>query len=140
MIVLKTESQKHRNLTDELIAKMKSIGLTIEYIDREGYKKPPVVENDSNVGDGKDKIPDIQAAKPDGSVVRGEAKCGEGDIETMHSITQYLLFSNRAKGNLPSHLLLIVPQSKQAFAEAILDKYLKEWQRARVIVVGSDKY
>ncbi len=141
----KGESEKHQNLVQELVDKFESeYEYRIDAVDLEEWgKKPDVVENEDKIGDGKDKQPDIDAFdEEEERFIRGEAKTGDGDIDTQHSITQYLLFSNRSstKNGKPSFLYIIVPAEKRQELKDTIVKNVPEENWENIKVVSSQKY
>lgn len=107
--------------------------------DIEGYSEPETVENTGKIGDGEDKIPDIDAKDDKENVfVRGEAKTGEGDLETLHTETQFKLFANRynSQNDKESLLYIIVPSSKIDDLKTVLEN-LDLLNKANVIPIKS---
>lgn len=139
----KAESELHQGLVRDLLTWLRdSKGYTIKAADLPGWDEPPVVKNSDGVGDGEDKQPDIYAFDDIEEVyVRGEAKTGDGDLETLHSKTQFRLFSNRVntENNKASLLYIIVPQSKIDDLKQVLDD-LGLLDKDNVIPVKSGKY
>ncbi|OGG48414.1 hypothetical protein A3G63_00200 [Candidatus Kaiserbacteria bacterium RIFCSPLOWO2_12_FULL_52_8] len=137
----KTESKKHVDLIAELAQVMKRDGYTITAIDIEGHKKPDVIENSGTIGDGENKIPDICSTHTSsGRIARGEAKTGEGDIGTQHSITQYCLCSNRSKNGLPSKLYVIVPGNKRQELNDVITNNVPRQHWDNIVLVSSEIY
>ena len=135
------ESQKHKDLVIELGDKFTEWGYLLKRVDGVSDGKPEVVENSSGVGDGEDKRPDIDAYdEKNKRVIRGEAKVGDGDIETEHSVTQYQLFSNKSKNGVPSWLYIIVPKSKHQFLNNVIVGNVPESQWNNIQLVSSDEY
>lgn len=141
--VNKSESQLHINLVKEMVEWFKDTkGYTIKAADLEEYDKPEVVENTNKIGDREDKMPDVDAFDNVQKVyVRGEAKVGNGDLESLHTKTQIMLFSDRhnKENGKASLLYVIVPKAQRGN----LDKLLLELGlkgRANVIAVSSGRY
>lgn len=142
-MVTKAESALHQGLVGDLLSWLRNNrGYRITAADLPGYPQPKVVINKGGVGDGENKMPDIDAFDDQAEVyVRGEAKTGDGDLRTEHTKTQFLLFSNRSnteKGKA-SLLYIIVPASKIAELNAVL-KELGLANKANVIPVKSGIY
>lgn len=139
----KTESALHVGLVRDLMAWLRdSNGYRIDAADLEGYPEPKAVQNDGTVGDGQSKRADIDAFDESEQVyVRGEAKTGDGDLDTEHSKTQFQLFANRhnTENGKASLLYIIVPSSKIAALEAVL-KELGLLDKANVKPVKSGAY
>lgn len=96
-------------------------GYRIVGADLPDHQLPTVVENTTKIGDGENKRPDIQAHDDREDVfVRGEAKTGDGDLETQHTRTQFRLFANLQNHGKPSLLYVIVPSSKIEALEKVL--------------------
>lgn len=139
-LTYKGESKKHQDLVQELVDRLE---LKYEYrIDaadlEEWEEKPKVVENEDKIGDEEDKQPDIDAFDEDEErFIRGEAKTGDNDIGTQHSITQYHLFSSRvnSKNNKSSFLYIIVPaEKKDDLNDAIVKNVPREnWKNIKMI-------
>jgi hypothetical protein len=134
------ESEKHSQLVVELTQMFKNKGYAIKAVDGVTDEKPEVVEN-KGIGDGENKIPDIEAHDNNSSrVIRGEAKVGNGDIESEHSITQYKIFSNRNKNGVDSWLYIIVPKADKQYLNSIVTQNVsKEWWK-NISLVESDSY
>ena len=139
----KVESALHKGLVEDLLSWFQSWkGYRITGVDLPGYDQPGEVANTSGVGDGENKRPDIDAFDDNEEVyVRGEAKTGDGDLETEHSKTQFRLFANlyNKKNGKPSLLYIIVPAGKIAHLEAAL-RGLNLLDKPNVIPVKSGKY
>lgn len=141
----KSESKKHQDLVRELMGKLESeYEYRIDAADLEEWEeKPGVVENKDSVGDGEDKQPDIDAFNEgEERCARGEAKTGDGDVDTLHSITQYLLFSDRSntKNGEPSFLYVIVPANKKQELNDVLIGNVPEKNWKNIKIVSSQKY
>lgn len=133
-----SESQKHHNLKMELAKLLESWGHNVGAIDGYTEKSPSKMENTNKVGDGEDKIPDIDAFNPsEGQYLRGEAKVGDGDIETLHSITQYVLFSDlyNRENQKNSLLYIIVPAGCKDELNDVLIRHVprKNWENIKMI-------
>jgi len=135
------ESKKHIKLVEELFGKIKDWGYRIDGADLDNQNQPEIVDNKDNVGDGENKIPDILAYdESKNRVIRGEAKTGEGDIETEHSITQYLLFSNRSKNRVASWLYVMVPKNNKDFLNEVIIKNIPQTQWENIRLIASENY
>jgi hypothetical protein len=140
----KPESDLHKGLAAELLEWFKSSkGYALNDVDLEQYSsKPEIVENKNNVGDGENKQPDIDAYDSSNQVyIRGEAKTGDNDLVSEHSITQFHLFANmfNRNNNKPSLLYIIVPSDKiEKLKNTLSEIGLSD--RNNVIPVKSGKY
>ena len=106
----------------------------VKHVDDEN-DQTEVIENGNNIGDGKNKRPDIDAKdNSSGRVIRGEAKINDGDFESEHSITQYKLFSNRNTNGVKSWLILGVPVGTEGLMKKVLDRELDSVSRENVAV------
>lgn len=141
--MIQVESALHKNLVVELMRWLKtSKAYTIKAADLEGYEQPSVVKNSAGIGDGEDKRPDIDAYDNVEDVrIRGEAKVGDGDLETLHTETQLRLFSNLYSGvnKKMSLLYIIVPAAKFEDLMAVLRKF-GLLEKPNVIPVRSGKF
>jgi len=118
------ESYEHRAIKLSLARTFKQRGWTVRHIDGEG-EETDIVENNSKVGDGENKKPDVDAKdESEGRVIRGEAKVDNGDFESEHSITQYKLFSNRSLEEVKSWLFIGVPEGTKEKMKEILGREL----------------
>lgn len=139
----KAETALHKGLVEELLTRFEDTkGYRITGVDLEGYYQTREVKNEKQIGDGEDKQPDIDAFNDIEEVyVRGEAKTGEGDLGTLHSRTQFRLFSNRinTENNKASLFYIIVPKSKFDDLKEVLDD-LGLLDKDNVIPVKSGKY
>lgn len=134
------ESKKHNDLVRELASLFGKQGFMVKAVDGVTVNQPNVVDNDG-IGDRQNKIPDIDAFdERNKRVIRGEAKIGNGDIESEHSLTQYKLFSNRDNNGVPSWLYLIVPQGQKSYAESIISRNIDRQQLDNIGIVESSLY
>lgn len=103
MYSTKRESLLHKRIVAGLIDYYTKKGWTIEAAAYEGYDEPYKVGRHE---------PDVIARK-DGVLSFGEAKSGEGDINTEHSREQYIDFSNRemSDSKLPCPFYATVPEN-----------------------------
>lgn len=142
-MVTKAESALHEGLVRDLLSWFESEkGYRVTGADLAGYSQPKVVKNTDGIGDGEDKRPDIDAFDDAEEVyVRGEAKTGDGDLNTEHSKTQFRLFASRSntENGKSSLLYIIVPRTKFAELKAVLAE-LGLGNKQNVIPVGSGKY
>ena len=131
----KGESEEHRKIKLWLSASFRNKGWTIEHIDGEG-EQTESVENNNNIGDGKNKRPDIDANdKEKGRLIRGEAKVDNGDFDSEHSITQYKLFSNRSLNGVDSWLIIGVPEGTKEKMEKVLSDNLSNKSLGNIAVL-----
>jgi hypothetical protein len=134
------ESEKHNSLVRELASLFGTNGLVVNAIDSVTIKSPNIVEN-NNIGDCQNKIPDIDAYdQRNKRVVRGEAKIGNGDIESEHSITQYKLFSRLTSGGVYSWLYIIVPNGYKQLLEKVIAENIPREHQDNIGIVESGNY
>lgn len=134
------ESEKHSSLVAELRTFFEKEGYSIDSVDGATYNEPAAVKNEG-VGDGQNKIPDIEAEDVSQSrIIRGEAKVGNGDIESEHSITQYCLFSNRNKNGVDSWLCIIVPKGEKQHLHSVIVQNVPERQWKNIQLFESRNY
>jgi hypothetical protein len=115
------ESEKHNSLVRELASIFGRNGFNVYAIDGVTIRCPNTVENNNKIGDCQNKIPDIEAYdERNNRIIRGEAKAGNGDIESEHSITQYRLFSRLNKNSVDSWVYIIIPPAERMLLEKVL--------------------
>lgn len=130
----KGESEKHRKIKLSLVSSFKNKAWKIKHIDGEN-DQTELVENENNIGDGENKRPDVDAKDElRGRIIRGEAKIGDDDFESEHSITQYKLFSNRSSDGVSSWLIIGVPVGMKRSMETVLDRELDNESRKNIAV------
>jgi len=128
------ESEKHRKIKLQLSHSFESKGWTVKRIDGEGQQTEEV-ENENNVGDGKNKRPDIDAKdEGKGRIIRGEAKVDNGDFNSDHSITQYKLFANKELNGVDSWLIIGVPDGTKEKMNEVLSDNLSDQSFKNVAV------
>jgi hypothetical protein len=104
---------------------MQKEGYTVQRADKDGWEKPLIVNNTKGIGDKDNKQPDIDAYDENtGVIIIGEAKTGDGDLETLHTETQFRLFSNlqNSKNKKACILCIAVPKSKSQDLDYVLTK------------------
>lgn len=138
-----SESSKHHNLKMELAKLLESWGHNVGAIDGYSEKSPKKVENANKVGDSEDKIPDIDGFDPsERRYLRGEAKIGDGDIESLHSITQFMLFSDlyNRENRKNSLLYIIVPASCKNELNDVLIRHVPRINWENIKIIQSSRY
>jgi hypothetical protein len=128
----KGESSEHRRIKLKMKSSFLSKGWIVKSVDGEG-EETEVVNNGSNIGDGENKRPDIDA-KNGARIIRGEVKINNGDFDTKHSITQYKLFSNLSLKGVDSWLIIGVPIKTKNELMRVLNDNLAEEQLGRIAV------
>ncbi|MFZ2193585.1 MAG: hypothetical protein WAV31_05055 [Candidatus Moraniibacteriota bacterium] len=135
------ESEKHNSLVRELASIFGKNGFNVYAVDGVTVKCPSAVENNNNIGDCQNKIPDIEAYDElNKRVIRGEAKIGNGDIESEHSITQYKLFSSLNKNGVDSWVYIIIPQGEKMFLEKVLAENVLQKFLDNIGIIESANY
>jgi hypothetical protein len=110
-----TETQLHKTEVKSLLDYMRGEGVKLTHaVGPSGLPDPPTVKRHE---------PDARGVK-DGVIWYGEAKTGEGDLDTEHALEQYYDFSHRVmkKTNKPCRFILSVPKGKDQSAFAALRK------------------
>ncbi len=131
---------RHRQLVEELIQVFKREGFRILSADAPGYPSPAPLPNDG-YGDQTPKAPDVYAFdKATQRHIIGEAKTGEDDFETEHSLTQYNVFLDqfdRSTG-IQSKVYIIVPSEKIAEFNTMITHYIHRDYWQSLVVVSSN--
>jgi hypothetical protein len=131
----------HRTLVIELLNVFLERKYTITGVDgvRE-YPAPRPLHNDG-YGDQKPKAPDIQAIDEAGRLVIGEAKTGEGDFETEHSLTQYNVYLDQfdKKTGRQALVYIIVPAKTLPEFNTLLTHYIHPEYWPSLVLVPSTK-
>lgn len=136
----RSDPEKHLDLVIELIDLMQEENFTILAADGvEGMPMPQKLHNDG-YGDQEDKAPDIYAFDEKRKVyIIGEAKTGDGDLETDHALTQYNVFLDQLdrKSGKRSLLYVIVPFSKVAEFNTLITHYVHPDYWTSITLVSS---
>ena len=111
--IVKGETPLHRSIVSALIRHFQGQGFEIVAAAASGYAEP--------AAHGRHE-PDVVGRRKDGVLVLGEAKTGEGDLNTEHSREQYQDFANRVMttSHVPCPFYLCVPRAEEGTAKAIL--------------------
>jgi hypothetical protein len=130
--------EKHRILVEELVSLFERSALRILQADGvPGYPPTRPLRNDG-YGDQEDKTPDVYAFDPEAEeFIIGEAKTGDGDLETEHALTQYNVYldqTDTARGK-HSRLIVILPPSAVAEFTALITHYIHPdyWDRLSLV-------
>lgn len=133
-------AELHAALVAELLAVFRERGYRILGADGiTGFPRPQRLKNDG-YGDQEPKAPDLYAY--DGKERRyviGEAKTGDGDFETEHSLTQYNVFLDQfdsATGRQAT-LFIIVPADKVAEFNTLITHYIHRDYWSNIVLVSS---
>lgn len=104
-----------------------------------GYSPPRPLPNDG-YGDQQPKSPDIHAYDQQGErFVIGEAKTGEGDLETEHSLTQYNVYLDQfdKKTGKQALVYIIVPATTLPEFNTLLTHYIHPEYWPSLVLVSS---
>ena len=99
------ETELHRRLVRALIRYFEDQGWDVLSAASEDYPEPPAIGRHE---------PDVVGRRPDGVLVYGEAKTGEGDLDTDHSREQYVDFSQRVmkRSGVPCPFYICIPKDQ----------------------------
>ncbi|MBI3787489.1 MAG: hypothetical protein HY276_04445, partial [Ignavibacteriales bacterium] len=107
-----------------------------------GVARVKKLHNDG-YGDQENKSPDIYAYdEQQKRFVIGEAKTGDGDFETDHSLTEYNVFLDqfdKATG-VQALLFVIVPSSKVPEFNTLITHYIHREYWQSIVLVSSKKF
>ncbi|MEX2116886.1 MAG: hypothetical protein WEB37_08360 [Bacteroidota bacterium] len=135
-----------QELHQALVAELLNIFLDRKYKilgvdDITGYPAPRPLHNDG-YGDQKPKSPDIHAFDEEtGRLIIGEAKTGDGDLETEHSLTQYNVYLDQfdKKTGQQALVYIIVPASSLPEFNTLLTHYIHPEYWPSLVLVSSTK-
>lgn len=134
---------KHHSLIDELVALFQREGFNISGADGiDGYY-PPIELRNNGYGDQEDKMPDIYAFDPkEQRYIIGEAKTGDNDFETEHSLTQYNVFLDQMHptSHVPTFVYFIVPMTRVVEFNTLMTHYIHRELWEKIIVVQSKQW
>jgi hypothetical protein len=133
-------ADRHRSLVAELLSLFLERGFTILAADGvKGYPQPTRLRNDG-YGDQESKAPDIYAYdEKQKRFVIGEAKTGDADFETEHSLTQYNVFLDQfdSSTGMQAQLFVIVPADKIAEFNTLITHYIHRDYWSSIVLVSS---
>ncbi|MCU0452224.1 MAG: hypothetical protein MUE68_01055 [Bacteroidetes bacterium] len=136
------DQQTHATLIEELVGVLAHEGFTVSAADGvAGYAAPYELSNDG-YGDQEDKAPDVYAYDPARKCyIIGEAKTGNGDLESNHALTQWNVFldQSNSRSGAPSVLYVILPSSKVPLFQGLITHYIHREYWHRVVVVSSSR-
>ena len=132
----------HRTLIAELLKIFVDRKYKILGVDGvSGYPPPRPLHNDG-YGDQESKSPDIYAFDVETErFVIGEAKTGEGDFETEHSLTQYNVYLDQfdKKTGKQALVYIIVPAAALPEFNTLLTHYIHHEYWPSLVLVPSSK-
>jgi len=134
---------KHISLIEELVDLFLEQGFKINGADGvEGYFPPIELHNDG-YGDQEDKMPDIYAYDSHSRrYIIGEAKTGQKDFESEHSLTQYSVYCDQINPITGTQAVIyfIVPANRVTEFTSILTRYLHPELIGNIVVVQSQRW
>ncbi len=132
----------HRTLVSELLGVFLDRKYKILGVDGiSGYPQPRALHNDG-YGDQQPKAPDIHALDEEtGRLIIGEAKTGDGDLETEHSLTQYNVYLDQfdKKTGIQALVYIIVPSGTLPEFNTLLTHYIHPEYWPSLVLVPSTK-
>jgi len=134
------QPDKHQRLVEELVTIFQEHGFKVLAADKvPGFPLPDRLPNDG-YGDQEPKSPDVYAYDPVSMrYIIGEAKTGENDLETDHSLTQYNVFLDQfdQETSRQARLYIILPSDKVAEFNTLLTHYIHRAYWGSIVVVQS---
>jgi hypothetical protein len=134
------DQAKHQSLVAELVELFQAEGFVISGADGvEGFFPPIELRNDG-YGDQEDKIPDVYAYdEKEKRYIIGEAKTGDSDLETEHSLTQYNVFLDQIHPTTHSSALVyfILPSKNVVEFNSLITHYIHRDLWKNLVVVQS---
>jgi len=136
----RNDSDYHQTLVEELVEIFRERGFRILGADNVAGCAPARPLPNDGYGDQEEKTPDVFAFdEKNGCYIIGEAKTGEGDLETDHALTQYNVyldqFDNR-KGTRAT-LYIILPADKVPEFNSLITHYIHPNYWTHIVVVTS---
>ncbi len=140
---LRSDVEKHQKLIEELLDVFRKQHFKIIGADGvKGVARVKKLHNDG-YGDQENKSPDVYAYdEQQKRFVIGEAKTGDGDFETEHSLTEYNVFLDqfdKATG-VQALLFVIVPSSKVPEFNTLITHYIHREYWQSIVLVSSKKF
>ncbi|HLA69690.1 MAG TPA: hypothetical protein VJN65_08300 [Bacteroidota bacterium] len=136
------QQDKHQRLVAELVGVFQQHGFTILAADNvPGFPFPNPLPNDG-YGDQEPKPPDVYAFDPVSKrYVIGEAKTGDNDLETEHSLTQYNVFLDQfdEETSRQARLYIILPAAKVAEFNTLITHYIHRAYWGSIVLVQSQE-
>lgn len=139
----RSDVEKHQKLIEELVAVFRQQHFKI--IGADGIKGIPRVKklHNDGYGDQEHKSPDVYAYDEERKrFVIGEAKTGDGDFETEHSLTEYNVFLDqfdKATGT-QAMVYVIVPSSKVPEFNTLITHYIHREYWQSIVLVSSKTF
>ncbi len=134
------QNDKHQRLVAELVNVFQQNGFEVLAADNvPGFPLPNGLPNDG-YGDQENKSPDVYAFDPASMrYIIGEAKTGDNDLETEHSLTQYNVFLDQFDENTSrqARLYVILPPAKVAEFNTLITHYIHRDYWGSIVIVQS---
>lgn len=131
---------EHQLLINELVEVFRKEGFHILGVDGVTGIPPAKRLRNDGYGDQQDKSPDVYAFDPkQGRAIIGEAKTGNGDLETEHALTQYNVFLDqidRSSGR-QALLYIILPPAVIPEFNTLITHYIHREYWQSIILVSS---
>jgi hypothetical protein len=138
---LRNDPEKHFELVEELVEIFRDRGYKILAADGvTGLPLARPLPNDG-YGDQQAKAPDIYAFdETTRCYIIGEAKTGDGDLETEHALTQYNVFLDQFDKHTgaPAILFIILPALKIPEFNSLITHYIHPDYWSKIVVVRSN--
>ena len=134
------DPKEHQLLIDELVEVFRKEGFRILGADGvAGISRVKMLPNDG-YGDQQAKTPDVYAFDPKRQRhIIGEAKTGNGDLETEHALTQYNVFLDQFDRSTGKQALLyiILPPSCIPEFNTLITHYIHREYWGSIVLVSS---
>ena len=136
----RNDADFHQRLVEELVATLQERGFRILGADNvAGWAPVHPLPNDG-YGDQEAKTPDVFAYdQKNRCFIIGEAKTGEGDLETDHALTQYNVYLDQfdTRQGTRATLYMILPADKVPEFNSLITHYLHPDYWKHIVVVTS---
>ena len=136
----RNDSDFHQRLVEELVEILKERGFRILGADNVPGCAPTRPLPNDGFGDQEQKTPDVLAFdKKNRSYIIGEAKTGEGDLETDHALTQYNVYLDQfdPREGTRATLYVILPAAKVPEFNSLITHYIHPDYWKQIVVVTS---
>jgi hypothetical protein len=136
----RSDTEYHQKLVEELVEILQERGFRIlaaESVPQFPHPRP--LPNDG-YGDQEAKTPDVFAYdQMNRCFVIGEAKTGEGDLETEHALTQYNVYLDQfdSREGTRATLYIILPAGKVPQFTSLITHYIHPDYLKHIVVVTS---
>lgn len=136
----RSDAEYHQTLVEELVEIFRVRGFRLLGAESvPGVPFPLPLPNDG-YGDQEEKTPDVIAYdEKNRCVVIGEAKTGEGDLETDHALTQYNVYLDQfdSRRGTRATLYVILPEGKVPEFNSLITHYIHPDYWKHIVVVPS---